>query len=143
MESKGWEPYDLASHFCEECGRPKLNRLFFGEMTCGDCATCMEVITRHRCTNRPHIESLANGESWECPDCGSIWTRIEHYTYCVCDCGGAGHRVPDPYWDSTEGPRMDTAPRYHTPAYTPLRNIFREGPPPPKEGKYPFPGLPF
>jgi hypothetical protein len=125
-EPKGWLPYDLADNFCEECWRPKINRLFFGEMTCGDCAT------RHRCTKRPDLEP---GQSWECPDCGSTWTAREEEE--TCECCGQGIGTMRKTWDSIPGDRIDTAPRYEVPVFTPLRNKFKT---PPREK--PFQGLP-
>ena len=104
--SDGIIAYDLAGNFCEECGRPKLNRLLYRAPS--GCATCDEVITRHRCTKRPALDRLAMGESWECPDCGSVWTVTETEDSCG-ECG-RGEMVPG--WSVIAGDRMDTAPKY-------------------------------
>jgi hypothetical protein len=110
--------YDLAGNWCEECGQPKLNRLYSG-LT--GCATCNEAITRHRCTKRPDLDP---GQSWECPDCGSLWTAREEEETCG-ECG-QGIGVMRKAWDSVAGDRIDTAPRHKPEPWTPFRNLFRE-----------------
>lgn len=107
---------DLAAgYFCEECGRAKSYRLWPGNLT--GCKTCDEVVTRHRCTKRPE---LATGESWTCPDCGTIWTAGEEEETCG-ECGqgiGATRRT----WDLVLGDRIDSAPRHKPEPWTPFRN---------------------
>jgi hypothetical protein len=110
--------YDLAGSWCEECGRPKMQRLF-GGLT--GCATCDEVVTRHRCTKRPDLDP---GQSWECPDCGTGWTAREEEATCG-ECG-QGIGTMRTTWDSVAGDRIDSAPRYKPQPWTPLRNAFRE-----------------
>lgn len=109
--------------FCEECGKAKSQRLF-GMLT--GCGTCDEVITSHRCTGRPDLDGLADGESWECPDCGSKWTPRSEERDCPDCCGACGHRVTARTWDTEEGSRLATAPRYKPEPWTPLRNALRE-----------------
>jgi hypothetical protein len=113
-------PYGLADgHLCEECGRPKSFRLWPG--TVSGCKTCDEVVTRHRCISRP---DLATGESWTCPDCGSIWTAAEKEDTCG-ECGqglGTMHRT----WETIPGDRIDSAPRYRPQPYAPFRNPRRD-----------------
>jgi hypothetical protein len=108
--------YDLAAgNFCEECGRAKSLRLFPGTLT--GCTTCDEVVTRHRCVTRPDLDV---GQSWECPDCGTVWTATEKEQ--TCDECGQGIGKMRKAWDAVPGDRVDTAPRYtpHPPA--PFRN---------------------
>ena len=110
--------YDLAGNWCEECGRAKSYRLWPGVRT--GCKTCDEVVTRHRCTKRP---DLATGESWTCPDCGTLWTAREEEETCG-ECGqGIGGTVQRT-WDTIPGDRIATAPRYAPRSYTPFRNPF-------------------
>ena len=109
--------YDLAGNWCEECGRAKSFRLWPGVLT--GCKTCDEVVTRHRCTKRP---DLAAGESWTCPDCGTLWTAAEEEETCG-ECGqGIGTMIRT--LDSVPGDRIDTAPRHTPRSYTPFRNPF-------------------
>ncbi len=120
MTERGIIPYDLgAGMFCEECHRPKSFRLWPGTRT--GCKTCDEVVTRHRCTGRPAVDSLALGESWTCPDCDSIWTCAEKE-----DWGGECGQVTGTRkgWDSVPGGRLDTAPRSDPQPFTPFRNPF-------------------
>lgn len=82
---KSFRPYDLgAAYFCEECGRPKYNRLLMTAWTPlsatattwrrpTGCATCDAVISAHRCTQRPRLEDLCDGDQWKCPGCGLVW----------------------------------------------------------------------
>lgn len=115
----GWLPYDLADNFCEECGRAKSLRIFPGIPN--GCTICDEIVTRHRCTKRPSY--LPVGESWECPDCGTIWTAGEEEETCG-ECGqGIGEMIRK--WDSVPGDRIDTAPRYKPQPFTPFRNPWR------------------
>ena len=116
-EEKGWLPYDLAGNWCEECGRAKSYRLWPGVLT--GCKTCDEVVTRHRCMKRPDLDV---GQSWECPDCGTLWTAAEEEETCG-ECGqgiGTMRRT----WNSVPGDRIDSAPRYEPRPFTPLRNLF-------------------
>lgn len=105
--------------FCEECGRAKISRLMFDGVMSYDCATCKEVATRHRCTKRPALETVALGDSWECPDCGSLWAVIEEEDTCG-ECGRSG-MVPG--WSYQQGDRYDTAPRYEHKPMIPFRNV--------------------
>ena len=118
MSEHGVLMYDLAGNWCEECGRAKSFRLFPGGLT--GCKTCDEVVTRHRCTKRP---DLATGESWTCPDCGTIWTAGEEEE----TCGECGHGlgIMQRTWDSVPGDRIDSAPRSKPEPWTPLRNALR------------------
>jgi hypothetical protein len=137
---KGIEPFDLLAPYCEECGRPKINRLLFDGLAVQGCATCTEAVTRHRCTKLPDILSLAAGESWECPDCGSVWTHLERLEDCPDCCGHCGHMVMRDSWHKVLGDRIDTAPRYEPQVYTPLRNKLKGGTV--SRDKL-FPGLPY
>jgi len=129
VTENGWLPYDLAGNFCEECGRAKSLRLWPGTLT--GCKTCDEVVTRHRCvySGRPGLDSMALGDSWECPDCGSAWTCAEKEDWCP-ECGHVcGMRKG---WDSVPGDRLDTAPRHVPQPFAPFRNPFpRRAPVPP------------
>ena len=100
MTEDGIIAYGLADgFFCEDCGRPKLNRLLMiGSVT--GCPKCDEVTTRHRCTKRPVMLPL--GESWECPDCGSTWTVTEQEVTCG-ECGTV--LDPEPGWSVVTGDR--------------------------------------
>jgi hypothetical protein len=113
-------PYDLGGSWCEECGRPKSLRLFPGSLT--GCATCDEVVTRHRCTRRPDLESLALGESWECPECDTLWTAAEKEDWCS-ECGRSGMTKG---WDVIPGDRIDTTPRRKPQTFTPFRSPDRQ-----------------
>ena len=121
MTGAGFIPYDLAAAFCcEECGHPKSYRMWPGLLT--GCATCDEVVTRHRCTQsgRPELDGLALGASWDCPHRGTVWTATEKEETCG-ECGqgvGTMRRA----WHSDPGDRIDTAPRHDPQPYTPLRN---------------------
>ena len=112
-------PYGLSASFCEECGRAKSFRLWPGVLT--GCGTCDEVITRHRCTSRPDRDSLALGEVWECPDCGTAWTATED----AVACGECGQDVWRKTWTYAEGDRIATAPRHDPQPFTPFRNALR------------------
>ena len=114
--------YGLAGNWCEECGRAKSFRLFPGTLT--GCGLCDEVVTRHRCTGRPPIEDLADGQTWECPECGSTWTPRTEERDCPDCCGDCGHQVAARTWDSEKGGRIDTAPRHVPQPFTPFRNRF-------------------
>lgn len=86
-----FDPADLfAGHSCAECGRHKATRLLYlgsppaswtrgpntaPQQSLTGCQTCDEVITRHRCTGRPSLESMADGQAWTC-ECGTTWTAI-------------------------------------------------------------------
>jgi hypothetical protein len=123
MSENGILMYDLAGNWCEECGHPKMNRLF-GIL--GDCETCNEVITRHRCTKRPAVTDRAPGQVWECPDCGSFWRLASEEEACLDCCGECGHTVTRRHWDlEEEGDRIDSAPRYKPEPWSPLRNALR------------------
>lgn len=116
-DASGVLGYDLAGGiFCEECGRPKSNRLF-GFLL--GCKSCDEVITRHRCTQRPGLDALTVGESWECPERGSLWSVAEAEDTCG-ECGRSG---VEKSWSSTPGPRLATAPRYVPDPFPPLRAV--------------------
>jgi hypothetical protein len=108
--------YDLAPPTCPECGTPLGNRwLMAGD---SGCRTCDDAVTRHRCTGRPDVLSLAPGESWECTDCGSTWTAIE-----VADsCRECEQEVRRKTWETVEGDRMAIAPRYKPVVFTPFRD---------------------
>lgn len=114
MQGKGIELFDLGrGMFCGECGRAKAWRAM-GILT--GCPECDEVTTRHRCLGRPDRADLALGDSWKCPDCGSVWTAAET----PADCGECGR--PDgtiPSWDTAEGPYLATAPRWTPPPASP------------------------
>jgi len=119
VTGNGLYPYGLAGNWCEECGRAKSFRLFPGGLT--GCKTCDEVITRHRCTKRP---DLATGESWTCPECGTIWTAREEEETCP-ECGqgiGTMRRT----WETVPGDRIGTAPRHEPEPWTPFRNALHE-----------------
>ena len=120
VSENGIIPYDLgAGMFCEECHRPKSFRLWPGTRT--GCKTCDEVVTRHRCQQRPAVDDLGLGESWTCPDCGTTWTCAEKEDWCG-ECGQAtGTRKG---WDSVPGDRIATAPRFDPQPFTPFRNLF-------------------
>ena len=118
MTEHGIIPYDLSVNFCEECGRPKSFRMWPGTLT--GCTTCDEVVTRHRCTTRPDLDSLDIGASWTCPDCGSIWTCAEVEDWCG-ECGRSGMVKG---WDTVPGDRIATAPRHDPQPFTPFRNLF-------------------
>lgn len=107
---------DLALPFCPECSSPLGNRMLMTAPS--GCGTCDEAITRHRCTGRPDILTLAAGESWECPDCGSTWT-VKQETWPCMECGQPRKDVT---WDYREGDRIAAAPRYEPVALTPYRN---------------------
>ena len=118
MTGNGILMYDLAGNWCEECGRAKSYRLWPGVRT--GCKTCDEVVTRHRCTKRP---DLATGQSWTCPDCGTLWTAREEEETCG-ECGqGIGGTVQRT-WDTIPGDRIATAPRYEPRPYGPFRSLF-------------------
>src|ERR1700689_2096557 len=114
MSENGVLMYDLAGNWCEECGRAKSLRMF-GYLT--GCTACDVVVTAHRCTGRP---DLGTGESWECPDCGTVWTAGEKEETCG-ECGqgiGTMRRT----WENVPGDRLDTAPRHDLQPFTPFRN---------------------
>jgi hypothetical protein len=119
----GWLPYDLAGNFCEECGRAKSFRMWPGVLT--GCKTCDKVVTRHRCTDsgRPDLDALDSGASWECPDCGSVWTVTEEAAWCP-ECGH-GECNTEKGWTASPGDRIDTAPRHVPQPFMPFRNRFR------------------
>jgi hypothetical protein len=119
VSEAGIIPCDLAGNFCEECGRAKSWRLFPGFLT--GCAACDEVVTRHRCTGRPDLESLTLGESWECPECGTSWTATEKEDQCS-ECGRSGMVKG---WDTVPGDRIGTTPRREPQPFAPFRNPWR------------------
>ena len=112
--------YDLAGNWCEECGRAKSFRMWPGTLT--GCATCDEVVTRHRCPGRPDLNV---GESWECPECGTTWTAGEKEETCG-ECG-QGVGTMRKTWASVLGDRLDSAPRYEPQPFT-FRNVLRQSP---------------
>ena len=118
MSENGIRLYDLADgYFCEECGRPKGNRWLLG--TPSGCATCDEVITRHRCTARPSIDERADGDIWRCPDCDSTWLVIMEEDTCG-ECGRSGLQKT---WKlAVPGARLESAPRHQPYVPTPMRN---------------------
>ena len=120
MTEHGINPYDLsAGWFCEECRRPKSFRLWPGTRT--GCKTCDEVVTRHKCTGRPGLDSLDLGASWTCPDCGTTWTAGEALDWCG-ECGqDTGMRKT---WNSVPGDRIGSAPRHDPQPFAPFRNPF-------------------
>ena len=123
--SSGVLDYGLSANFCEECGRAKLNRLLMTAPS--GCGTCDEVITRHRCTKSPPLDSMAVGESWTCPDCDSVWTCTEEEDYCG-DCSQSTGMVKT--WETIPGARIGTAPRFQPYVPTPFRALpFRPAPP--------------
>jgi len=79
LPAAGLYPFDLTGHHCPECGQPKLRRLMLTGRTClTGCAACDAVILAHRCTGRPDIDTLFDGDQWKCPACGLVWTaRVE------------------------------------------------------------------
>ena len=79
------------------------------------------MITRHRCTKRPELEL---GQTWECPDCDSIWTLDAIQEKCPDCCGDCGHQVEGKHWDYVPGDRIDTAPKHKPQPYTPFRSKF-------------------
>jgi len=116
-DEKGILAYDLASNWCEECGRAKMNRLL-GMLT--GCKTCDEVITRHRCTGRPDLDPLDTGALWTCQDCGTVWVVTEEAAWCP-ECGCSECRTEKRWTVSVPGDRIDTAPRHKPQPFTPLR----------------------
>ena len=121
MTENGIVPYDLAGMFCcEECGRPMSLRMWPGTLT--GCETCDELITRHRCTSRPDIGELADGQSWECRECGSTWTPRAGNEDCPDCCSECGHQTTVRRWEVAEGDRIGGAPRYQPQPFTPFRN---------------------
>lgn len=120
MSETGIYAYDLAGSWCEECGQAKSFRLWPGVLT--GCKTCDEAITRHRCTKLPDLADRAPGQTWECPDCGSLWKLAEEETGCPDCCGECGHTVTRRHWDLLEeGDRISSAPR-QVPRWTPFRD---------------------
>jgi hypothetical protein len=116
VSAPGWIPYDLSGNFCEECGQAKSMRLWPGTLT--GCKTCDEVITRHRCTGRPDLDTLVLGESWTCPDCGTVWSAVE-----VEDtCGECGRSGMEKGWSHVPGDRIAAAPRYKPQPFPPFRD---------------------
>jgi ribosomal protein L37AE/L43A len=114
--------YDLASdYFCEECRRPKGNRWLLGVPS--GCATCDEVISRHRCTGRPSIDERADGDIWQCPDCDSAWLVVMEKDTCG-DCGRDG--MEKTWTVAVPGARLDSAPRYQPYVPVPFRNLLAE-----------------
>jgi hypothetical protein len=111
--------YDLADgYFCEECRRPKGNRWLLGVPS--GCATCDEVISRHRCTGRPPVGERADGNIWECPDCGSAWLVV----MAEDTCGHCGRSGMEKEWTlAIPGARLDSAPRYQPHVPVPMRNL--------------------
>lgn len=106
----------LGSSCCEDCGRPKLSRLFVLGVT--GCAECDEVITRHRCTSRPSSDEVFPGTRWKCPVCASVWVAREREE----PCGECQQPVVTRCWEvledrRTEGPRQEPA------AFTPMRQL--------------------
>ena len=117
MTDAGITPYaGLAGNWCEECGQAKSYRLWPGMLT--GCATCDEVITRHRCAGRPDLGALDVGASWECPDCGTVWSVAEREDTCG-ECGRSGMVKA---WSHVPGDRIDSAPRYQPQPFTPFRD---------------------
>ena len=118
----GIRDYGLAEgFFCEECGRPKGNRWLIGVPS--GCATCDEVITRHRCTGRPSVDERADGDIWQCPDCDSAWlVVVEEDT-----CGECGRNGMVKTWTlAVSGARLDSAPRYQPYVPVPFRNLLAD-----------------
>lgn len=113
----------LADNWCEECGRAKSYRLWPGVLT--GCKACDEVVTRHRCTGRPDLDSLDIGTSWTCPDCGTAWAVTEEGIWCP-ECGCHECRTEKRWTVSVPGDRIETAPRYRPPPWTPLRNVLHQ-----------------
>lgn len=114
-------PSSLAGNWCGECGRAKSYRLWPGVLT--GCATCDEVITRHRCTARPDVDGMAAGASWTCADCGTAWAVTEEAVTCP-ECGCHECRTEKRWTVSVPGDRIDTAPRYTPAPHSALRNPF-------------------
>lgn len=122
MTENGIALYDLAAGwFCGSCGQATSYRIWPGVLT--GCRECDEVITRHRCTKRPDMDDLADGQTWECRDCGSRWTPVTQEQDCADCCGECGHQVLVRRWDVVEGPRLASAPRHEPPSWTPFRNL--------------------
>ena len=116
MTENGIIPFDLSVNFCGECGRAKSLRLL-DHLT--GCKTCDDVITTHRCTGRPALDDLPLGESWECRECGTLWSAVEEDDWCS-ECGRSGPRKT---WDLVPGDRIDSAPRHVPQPFTPFRNL--------------------
>lgn len=137
MTENGLIPYDLAGNWCEECGRPKMNRLF-GMLT--GCKACDDVVTAHRCTKRPdEAGDREIGTEWECPDCGTVWVVAEQLDACP-ECG-RGDMVKA--WEVLKtGDRLSTAPRRKPQPWTPFRNMLRESSMALLAGPLPKPALP-
>jgi len=110
MEGKTVEAFGLADYRCEECGRSKALRLFGYPV---GCKTCDEIASRHRCTGRPGMTDLDAGESWECADCGSVWTVVMEEDTCR-ECGRSGMEKT---WSPVPGDRMESAPRFQPPPF--------------------------
>jgi len=106
----------LAANWCEECGQAKSFRMWPGTLT--GCATCDEVVTRHRCAGRPDLDSLDVGASWECPDCGTLWSAVETEDACG-ECGRSGMVKA---WSRVPGDRIGSAPRYQPQPFAPFRD---------------------
>ena len=119
MTGAGIIPYGLAGNWCEECGQAKSYRMWPGLLT--GCATCDEVVTRHRCTGRPELDSLDVGASWTCPDCDTIWAIAEEAVWCP-ECGCRECRTEKRWTVAVPGDRIGTAPRHDPQPYTPFRN---------------------
>ncbi|HUY44692.1 MAG TPA: hypothetical protein VMV92_03040 [Streptosporangiaceae bacterium] len=115
--------YDLAGNWCEECGRAMMSRLLLAGTLTG-CKTCDVVTTRHRCASRPDISELHDGQSWQCGDCDSVWEPSTVTEECPDCCGECGHTVQVRRWQVTEGARIGSAPKYASPGWLPMRNIF-------------------
>ena len=118
MTETGIIPYDLIGNWCKECGQAKSYRMWPGVLT--GCATCDEVVTRHRCTGRPELDSLDVGASWTCPDCDTIWAIAEEAVWCP-ECGCRECRTEKRWTVSVPGDRIGTAPRHKPQPYAPLR----------------------
>jgi hypothetical protein len=91
----GLDAFDLFDgHFCDECGRHKMDRLLLASYTpfrwpgqtrppvtwppSTGCATCDAVLTAHRCTGRPDLDNMCDADQWKCPGCGLVWhARVE------------------------------------------------------------------
>lgn len=116
-ELPGIIPCGLAGNWCSECGQAKMNRLLEYPTSCTECT---EVITRHRC-KRPDLEL---GQTWECPDCDSIWTLDSETVACPDCCGDCDHQVPQQHWSCIPGGRIDTAPKHKPQPLAPFRNPF-------------------
>lgn len=117
MTPPGVVSYGLLDNtHCQDCGRPKLARLFALGLT--GCEQCDEVITRHRCSGRPSSDSVFPGTRWKCPVCASAWVAREREE----PCGHCGQPVVSKCWDIVDDRRHE-GPRTEPQPFTPFRDL--------------------